>query len=151
MKEMKKKMEGQSLFEVMFAVAVASIIMMSVVALSKQTISSSDFSKNNSLASRYTQEATDWVREERDNNWILFFNRAGPNPTICLEGLAWGGVPPCPDIAGTIFNRSVTLQRVDLDANPGNESVEVEVIVTWEDGKGIHQVSNISRLTNWNI
>lgn len=151
MKKMKKKMEGQSLFEVMFAVAVASIIMMSVVALSKQTISSSDFSKNNSLASRYAQEATDWIREERDNNWLLFYNRAGPNPTICLEGFAWGGPPLCPDIAGTIFNRSVTLQQIDLDANPGNESVEVEVVVTWEDGKGIHQVSNISRLTNWNI
>lgn len=148
---MKYNIKGQSLFEVMFAVAVASIIMMSVVALTKQTISGSDFSKNNALASRYAQEATDWIREERDNDWTAFFNRASTNPTLCLEALAWGGAPPCPDITGTQFNRSVTLTQVDLDATLGDESVEAEVVVTWSDGKGMHQISNISRYTNWNI
>jgi hypothetical protein len=148
---MKQYLHGQSLFEVMFAVAVAAIIMMSVVSLSKQTISSADFSKNNALASRYSQEATDWVREERDNDWITFYNRANTNPTVCLESLAWGGSPPCPDMTGTVFNRTVTLQQVDLDGNLGDESVEAEVIVTWTDGRGMHQVSVISRLTNWNI
>jgi len=148
---MRKYLSGQSLFEVMFAVAVAAIIMMSVVSLSKQTISSSDFSKNNSLASRYSQEATDWIRGERDDDWVVFFNRASTSPTICLNDLAWGGSPPCPDMTGSHFNRSVTLQQVDLDGNPGVESVEAEVVVTWTDGRGMHQVSNISRFTNWNI
>jgi len=159
---MKRNLLGQSLFEVMFAVAIASIIMISVVALSKQTISSSDFSTNNALASRYTQEATDWIRQERDgddnpltDDWMIFYNRAAPNPTLCLEdlvGVGWGGPPPCPDVVGTPFKfkRSVILGQVDLDANPGNESVEAAVIVTWTDGKGSHQVKNISRYTNWN-
>jgi len=144
---------GQSLFEVMFAVAIASMIMISVVSLSKQTISSSDFSGNNALANKYALEATEWIREERDNDWIDFYNRAGPNPTLCLEDLAWGGAPPCPDIVDTPFKfkRSVILRQVDLDATPGNESVEIEVIVTWTDGKGMHQVKNITRYTNWNI
>ena len=150
---MKKLTNGQSLFEVMFAIAIASMIMISVVSLSKQTISSSDFSRNNALASRYAQEATGWIREERDKNWTAFYNKAGPNPTICLENLAWGGAPTCPDMAGTPFKfkRSVILRQVDLDANPGNESVEAEVIVIWTDGKGMHQVKNITRYTNWNI
>ena len=94
---------GQSLFEVIFAVAIASMIMVSVVSLSKQTVSSSDYSRNNALASRYAQEATDWIRQERDgdddpatNDWQIFYDRASGNPTICLEDLAWGGAPPCP-------------------------------------------------------
>jgi Tfp pilus assembly protein PilV len=150
----KRRLSGQSLFEVMFAVAIASIIMMSVVALSKQTVSSSDFSRNNALASRYAQEAVDWVRSERDSDWSAFFTRANANPTFCLEDLnvvGWGGAPPCSNVTGTIFERSVVLTQVDLDSDPGVESVEAEVVVTWDDGKGAHRVSVISRLTNWNI
>jgi len=158
---MKKYILGQSLFEVMFAVAIASMIMVSVVSLSRQTISGSDFSRNNALASRYVQEAADWIREQRDDqisqdDWVTFYNWALGSPTICLEDLnaiGWGGSPPCPDIVGVPFNfnRFVTLRQIDLDAIPGNESVEAEVIVTWMDGKGMHQVKSISRYTDWNL
>ena len=146
---------GQSLFEVMFAVAIASMIMISVVSLSKQTISSSDFSGNNALANKYALEATEWIRGERDNDWVSFHNKAAANPTFCLDNLSWGGgFPPCPIMPGTnIFRRQATLSRIDLDGDigNGNESVEMQVIVTWEDGKGMHQVKNITRYTNWNI
>lgn len=146
--------KGQSLFEVIFAVAVVSIIMVSVVSLSKRMVSSSDFSKNNALANKYVLEATEWVRQERDTDWITFYNRAAGNPTRCLQNLSWGGGPPCGNITGTNnFTRQVSLLRVDLDGDAanGNESVEAEVIVNWQDGKGMHQVKNISRYTNWNI
>ena len=39
--------------------------------------------------------------------------------------------------------------REILDSR-GNPTVEAEVIVTWTDGKGMHQVKSISRYTSWN-
>ena len=45
---------GQSLFEVVFAIAVVAIIISGVVALSATTVRNSSFSRNNALATMTT-------------------------------------------------------------------------------------------------
>ena len=63
MKEELKK--GQSLFEVVFAVAVSALIITAIVILAGNAVSNSTFSRNKALAGRFVQEAIEWLRKER--------------------------------------------------------------------------------------
>ena len=137
---------GQSLFEVMFAIGIASLVLIAIVSLSTRSVKNSDFSRNNSLASKYAQEGAEWVRQERDTStdWSTFVTgRTGSD--IQIGNLSWsGGGNP---ITNTIFNRFV---RMDLDLVDPNIA-NVTVKVTWEDGSGQHEVSNSTKLTNWRM
>lgn len=138
--------QGQSLFEVITALAVITIIIVSLVALASGSIRNSDFSKDKALASRYSQEATEWLRKERDTNWANFSLQAA-TPTWCFPSLSWteGSIGNCSEnfISGTKFQRELYFNSVDT------KTIEVEVVVFWEDSKGKHQVVSATTLTDW--
>lgn len=133
----KKNIRGQSLFEIIFAVAIAALIMTAVVVLSTDSVRNSSFSRNQTLASRLAQEAHEWLRSERDSDWTTFAGRVG---TTCLGALSWSG--SCA-VTGTPFSREVTLTLI----NP--TTVEADIIVSWTDGQGTHEVRSVTRLTDW--
>lgn len=56
---------GQSLFEVMFALSVAAMILVAVVALVATSIRNSTFSKNKALANKYASELSEWLKKEK--------------------------------------------------------------------------------------
>src|SRR4030043_2346790 len=104
---MTKKMEkGQSLFEIVLALAIATLIVVALVALASSAIRNSTFAKNKALATRYSQEATEWLRGERDTNWDIFATKA-LTPTWCLPSLSWmsASVGTCDNeyISNTLF------------------------------------------------
>lgn len=139
--------KGQSLFEVVIAIGVIGIIIAGVVSLAAGSIRNSTFSRNNSLATRYAQEAIEWMRGERDADWVTFYNRATVAGNMyCLDSLSWAKARPCNAgeyIAGTILTRRVIFTPV-----PTLE-VEAEVTVLWADSQGIHQVASSTVYTDW--
>ncbi|MFC1649734.1 hypothetical protein ACFL2C_03430 [Patescibacteria group bacterium] len=134
---MVKLNKGQSLFEVVFAIAIATVVLTGVVFLATSTIRNSTFSKNKAEATKFTQEAAEWLREQKDQNWDNLATHI--SPSRCLGDLNWAS--GCV-IVGTIFSRSVSLTQVGDD-------IEAQVIVTWTDGLGEHQVKSITTYTNW--
>ena len=138
--------KGQSLFEVVAALGVVTVIIVALVALASNSIHNSNFSKDKALATRYSQEATEWLRGERDTNWDIFATKA-LTPTWCLPSLSWmsASVGTCDEeyIANTRFQREVTFNVTDT------KTIEVSVIVSWEDSKGTHQVASATTLTDW--
>ena len=68
---------GQSLFEVVFAVAIAAMILVGIVSLATTSTRNSIFSRNNSQATKYAQEVVEWLREERDKDWINLSSHIG--------------------------------------------------------------------------
>lgn len=138
--------KGQSLFEVVTALGVITIIVVALVALASSSIHNSNFSKDKSLATRYSQEATEWLRGERDTNWEIFSTRAA-TPTWCLPSLSWAeaSVGSCSDdyISNTLFQRQVSFNTTDA------KTIEVSVVVSWEDSKGLHEVASATTLTDW--
>jgi hypothetical protein len=146
---------AQSLFEVIFAIAIAALVMTAVVVLSTDSVRNSSFSRNQTHATRHAQEATEWLREERDSSWINFANRTGnpcvssgswgvsceiPGVVFCLGNLNWSS--GC-NISGSIFDRQVNLDLIELN------NVEADIVVSWTDGQGTHEVRSITRFTNW--
>ena len=101
--------KGQSLFETVLALGVIGLVLTAIVALTVKSISGSSYSKNNTLASRYAQEATEWLRNQRDTLGFSLF-KANAVGSRCLKDLNWTGSAECQqvdNISGTILYRKV--------------------------------------------
>lgn len=140
-------MRGQSLFEVIFAIAIAALILVGVVSIAANSVRNASFARNQALATRHVQGASEWLRAERDDDWTAFSSRAlaSPGRIWCLSSFSWPfSFGPCgPSIGGSIFNREVTLilEAVDI--------VRAEIVVDWTDTQGLHDARSIARFTDW--
>lgn len=122
---------GQSLFEVVFAVGIAALIITGIVSLANKTLGNSNESKDRALASRYAGDMTECLRQLRDENFETFVS---------------SGKATCePIVNGTQFTGVITL----TSANVENTIYEVSVVVSWTDGTGTHDVQSITRLSDW--
>lgn len=139
---------GQSLFEVMFAIGMSALIITSIVVLAGNAISNSTFSRNKALAGRFTQEAIEWLRSQRDTDWEAFLDKASTS-TWCLPSLDWSsakiGVCGDGDVISSNSNFKRELNFIVVDS--GN--VESKAKVYWQDGKGFHEVSTVTNFTDW--
>lgn len=137
------KNRGQSMFELIVAVFVVGLTLTAIVTLVTNAISNSTFSKERTQAAKYTNEAVEWLREQRDLDWGQFKGRAsGSGTTHCLPNLNWG--QSCTIIAGTVFTRTAVLILA-----PSGESVEARVVTSWSDQSGQHESRVTTSLTNW--
>ncbi len=146
-----KILSGQSLFEVVIALGVMSFVLVGIVSLAGASIRNSTFSNNNALASKYTQEGMEWIRQERDASWAIFSARDAidaVSTSYCLASLTpntWLSIPPtCGTITGTLFTREADLMTVNVD------TVNAVVRVSWTDAQGTHTVRSATVFTNWN-
>ena len=141
---MKSSRSGQSLFEVVVAIALISIVMITIVSLVTTSTRNSVYSRNKTEANRYAQEGIEWVRGERDvQGYQLFEILAGTTPR-CLDTLIWRSASPCPTIPTTIFTREIFFTPVD-------DGVKTAVSVTWTDGQGDHVVTEETILSDWRV
>ena len=146
---MKEYNSGQSLFEVVLALGMATLIMVALVALASSSIKNSGYAKNKTYATRHTQEVMEWLRGQRDGDWDVFSANLNFCPTPphvqCLETLVWGNCGTCSDteFIDTIFKREVSFSDIEVD------SVTVEITTYWTDSQGIHEVRNSTILTDW--
>lgn len=144
---MTKDEKGQSLFEVLLALAVAALIIIAIVALATTSIRNARFSRNQSLTTRYAQEAIEWLRGQRDEDWDTFAPRA-LTPLWCLKSLSWtdtvvGGCGSSDFISDTIFKREISFTILDAS------KIDTEVKVYWEDAQGLHETKTVTTFTDW--
>lgn len=140
---------GQSLFEVVIALGVISIILVSLVTLASLSIRNTTFSQAKTRSTRISQETIEWLRGERDAGWSAFAVR-GATPVWCMPALSWAEAVPgaCPagsayNISGTPFKREVSFGRIDA----GN--LQTTVLVYWSDSQGAHETRTTTNFTNW--
>ena len=143
-----KNERGQSLFEVVLALGVITAITVGIVALAASIIRNAGFSKNKTLAGRYSQEAVEWLRKERDNNFTLFSQNT-QTPLWCFSSLSWSSVGACGSgspILGTILFRDVTFS----DGSTSTKTIiNASVRVYWTDSLGSHEVRNATSFSDW--
>jgi Tfp pilus assembly protein PilV len=146
MKERKFE-KGQSLFEVVLSLAVITLIIITLILLATHSIRNANFSRNKTLGARLAQEALEWMRGERDEDFDAFATRALTNQ-YCLPDLSWaaasiGSCGSTDYISGTNLKREVFFDTVTAD------NIEVQIVIYWEDAQGIHEVRTITNLTDW--
>ncbi|HUC94565.1 MAG TPA: hypothetical protein VMR19_00975 [Candidatus Saccharimonadales bacterium] len=143
---------GQSLFELVVAVAVCALIIIAVVSLTVNSIANSNFSRNKALASTYAQQATEWLRGQRDSDTDTFTTHA-QTPIWCLKDIStdlkgWSILGACGGsnvIAGTPFTRQVTFS---VGLQGGKNIIETNVTVSWSDSQGSHEVTNATNFAD---
>lgn len=143
--------KGQSLFEVVVALAISTLVIIAVVSLAALSIRNTDFSKNKVLASKYAQDATEWLRGQRDTDFEAFYANTIPSPrTWCLKTLNLNQSGACGAssmIGETVFYREVEFTN-GLTSN-GQTLVSARVRVYWVDAQGSHEVINSTDFTDW--
>lgn len=144
---MTRNEEGQGLFEVVLSLAVAALIIVAIVALATTAIRNASFSRNQSLATRYAQEAIEWLRGQRDEDWDAFATWA-LTPLWCLRSLSWadtviGSCGSSDFISGTIFKREISFTIIDAS------NIDTEVNVYWQDAQGLHETKTVTTFTDW--
>ncbi len=147
MVKLTKNTKGQSLFEVIIAIGVTSAILVAIINTAILSVRNTSFSRNKTLASRYSQEAVEWLRGQRDANWNDFATKS--NSTWCISELDWETTPKnraCTDtdnIVGTPFKRELTL------VTSSTQQIDVKIKVFWSDAQGYHEVVLSTYFTDW--
>lgn len=141
--------EGQTLFELIIALGIGVLIITAIVHLVTISVRNASFAKNKTEATRYAQQALEWIRNEKEQNWAGFWAKTGNPSYWCLPELSWD--PPavqslCTDqqIGSTIFSREASFDQDQIDTDnppddtPDTDVVSVVVTVSWEQGGRTH-------------
>ena len=149
---MKNRSEsGQSLLEVVVGIAIATIVLAALLSAITFSLANAQFARNKALATKYAQESIEWLRDKRAGNWYSLSSKGPPSgPTYCVNtypanlGALNAGV-----CAGTInddfdiFRRTIKLTGNNVDR------VEVESVVSWDQGSRSSEVKLNTTLTLW--
>ncbi len=144
-----KQILGQSMFEVVLALFIITMIIVAVVILSTNSIANSLFSRSKTQASRYSQEAVEWLRNERETNsddFVLATN----TPVYCLSTNPpdFSNTGACSSnevITGTIFKRQVTFTTSDVFSK---SIINATIVTSWTDPKGYHEARAVTEFSD---
>ncbi len=166
---------GQSLFELVVAIGIVGLILLTLVSLATLSVRNASQSRNDAEAARLGQEMIEWLRHERDTNWTLFVTQSTTIPKRCAPGQAGSSYQWTDTHAGGC-NQSSSTDRIsnlyfrelnfcpteinecvnDLSFSDTNtdgfvDRVPVVVKVYWTDAQGYHEVKNTTYFTDWKI
>lgn len=129
-----KKKSGQSLLEVVMAMAIAVVVISGLVSAVTLAVRNSTFAKNQTLATKYAQEGLEKVRAYRDqNDWMTFTSGCGNLATMGISNTPAAG-----------FSRSVSCAM----QFPNFNMRRIQITVSWTDSAGSHQSRLMSYFTN---
>ena len=126
---------GQSLLEVVIALAVALLVVIALVRLSVTSIRNATFAKNRALATRFAQEWIEETRQVRDEEGGEFFDAQSAND--------------CDDIGNDPDGRGIFNRTRDCTLSGDSQTMTVTVVVFWSDAQGDHSLELTTSLTNW--
>ncbi len=141
--------KGQSMFEVVIAIFIIAMITVGIVSVSTNSLSNSIFSRNKTLAGKYSQEAIEWIRSEREKNPIGFITYSA-TAVYCLDSATisltnTGSCSAAEIIAGTLFKRELNFSTSDVS---GKNIIEATVITSWNDSKGYHEAKSVTNFSD---
>jgi len=132
---MKKK--AFTLIEVLVFVTIVSLLYVAAIAVTTFMMKNSTFDAHKILATHYAEEAIEWVKSDRERDWIGFTGldtTNGSGTRYCITVMDWTNPGSCNKtyFLGTpnIFTREVVLTNV---GSPLTQQVEIEVTVSWQE------------------
>lgn len=147
---------GSSMFELVVAIGIIGLILLTLVSLATLSVKNASFSRNQSEAARLGQQALEWLRSERDKNLNTFVTSTTTNQKICMTNpLSWSSFPvgPCgtANTISGIFKREADFTATDEDGDTFIDKVEAVITVNWADSQGDHTVRNSTYFTDWRL
>jgi len=137
---LRKKEKGQTLIEVLIALAAAVAIISAIAITVVTSLSNVEFTKNQNLATQYAREGMEVVRQMARNSWPTFTTFTSVNyclpqgaTSLCVMGsLNCGTSLSCGQNVAGIFVRQITIDQTSVSC--GNNG-KVTSTVSWSDSK----------------
>lgn len=125
-----KNFKGQTLIEVLFALSIIAIVMSAVGGAVTSSLNSAQAAKNKTLATKYTQEGMEAIRDLRNSNYTKFKTYSGKYCLGTIPAVLNVGTTSCaaPNVAN--FIRTVLIEQSACGAN----IARVTVTASWTDG-----------------
>ncbi|MFA5770473.1 MAG: type II secretion system protein [Patescibacteria group bacterium] len=126
---MKKSHAGFSLVEVLVFTTILGLFFVAALTITTFNLKNMKIQEHKILATRYAEEAIEWLKEEKENDWSDFITHTGTN--YCLNSLAWTS-----GVCGTYSLGTPGFFKRDLlITNSGSpvDKVETTMTVSWED------------------
>ncbi len=125
-----KKNRGQSLIEVIVALALIAAVVLGLVKVTITSVNNAGFARDQRTATKYAQEGIENARKSKEETPVTFWAKSGLQTAETLGK----------------FTRGITYTPNDAQ-NPSSMTILVEV--PWIDSKGEHQSSLQTNLTKW--
>ncbi len=129
MRYFRKLDSGQSIIEVVIALSLVAIVVLALVRVTISSIQNSSFARDQQAATKYAQEGLENARKLRGEDESEFWSKSGTETETIGN-----------------FERTVTYTPF---AGEEDQKMEVRVVVSWEDNKGLHQSDLSTYLTKW--
>lgn len=130
---MKLNQLGQSLIEALIALGAATVIVSAISVAIITSVNNSDFGKNQNLATQYSQQGMEILKQKSQSSWQVFSGYSG---TYCLNEGETNLILPsgstCSVNISNFFRRTITIAQASSSCG-GNARVSVSV--AWADGK----------------
>ena len=82
---------GFTFTEVLVFVTILSLFFISAVTITTFSLRNLKIQEHKILATRYAEEASEWVKQEKEDDWQVFASHNGTN--YCLNSLSWTNGP----------------------------------------------------------
>lgn len=126
--------KGQTLIEVLIALAAAVAIISAIVITVVTSLSNVEFTKNQNLASQYAREGMEVVRQMARNSWPTFTTYTAVNYCLSQGSTTLSAMPPngCGQNVIGIFVRQITINQTSISCQ---NNAKVTSTVSWTDSK----------------
>lgn len=132
--------KGQSLVEAIVALGISLVIITGLVVLAIGAVRTATLTRNRSLAVQYAQEGIEALRSVRDRDYSLLPTSGGPYQ-IVWTGSEWDTVAGTESLGS--FTRSFSVSE------PTSGKLQFDLIVSWSDSGGGHNVDLTTFLADW--
>lgn len=139
---MKNLKQGFSLIEVLVFITILSLIFISAAILGTVSIRNSKSTENKIIASRYGEELLDWLRSQKEIDWLSFIELRSSDrgKTYCFNGEP---VASWPDLAGNCSNDQLidSLFKREATLTYDGQRVNVDIHLKWSEGGNNYDVT----------
>lgn len=136
-----KLKQSFSLVEVLVFTSIMSVFL--VIAASVVTVSlrNMKFNEHKIAAAHYARQLEEWLRTQKEIDWIAFTANAGTSGTYCFNSMTisgWGSSGTC----GASYSLNSTFKREVILSNIGSPPYQVNATITvsWRDLGQNHNV-----------
>lgn len=147
-----KLRRGTSIIEIVIATALISVSIISALSLANHSQKQNSYSITSAQASKYTSQATDWIRTQRDTlGWSTIAAKAVADSSSNLASYCLNTLPasatnftdlsPGTCSAGSYISDTMFQRQMIIDTSSQASGIlKISVIVTW--------MENIARQTS---
>lgn len=127
--------KGQSLIEALVALGAAVVVVSAITVTVMSSLSNVEFSRDQNLATQYSQQGLEFMRQVSQGNWVLFSSYVASRYCLAKDATAIVPINPATNTCGQNYGNFIREVDIEQNSQSCSGNVKTTVIVSWSDGK----------------